>query len=80
MLDTRRGEHELIEKPAPIVGRQTGSLMSTYKTFEYLQYAHIIQSSPSIFKCPQDDPNPLYAQNINDRIRTIVCRKRKSVL
>jgi hypothetical protein len=56
-----------------LVAKTRGSLLNQHQTLEYIRFAHQIQISPQIARCPRDDSEPLLVTNVNDKIRVLVC-------
>lgn len=78
---TSRDNHAFLDKIIiPLVAKNVGHFMSGIDALEYVNYAHMIQPSPMIMKCPRDDQNEKLVRNVNDKIRSFIrfkCKKRK---
>jgi len=67
------GNHRLLQIAQPLVAKATGSLLGSWATREYIDFAHRIEVAPEIAQFPRDDPeDPRFVQNVNDRLRVLV--------
>ena len=65
--------HHFVHTITPMIGLTRGNLMSGHDMLEYLRYAHQVHPRPQFAQYPRDDRNPTLVENVNAKIRVLVC-------